>query len=86
MHLIYYNYAPVSFNETWLTNIQNNANYNLRNANDFILPNPRIDQFKKFPIYSLPYEWNHCGDLKFYDNLITFKMALRDQLFFEIGN
>ena len=58
--------------------------YNLRNENEFRLPNPRIEQFKKFPLYALPYEWNHAGVLTLYPNRATFKFALKDQLLAEI--
>ena len=40
--------------------------------------------FKKLPPYSLPLEWNNAGNLVFYDNKVTFKHALREQLFSEI--
>ncbi len=69
MHSIYYDYAPVSFVNTWNKNNVRNLNQNLRNDELFMLPNPRIELFKKMPMYSLPYEWNISGDLKFYQNL-----------------
>ena len=81
MHSIYYQYAPISFENIWLTHTQHNPNYNLRNANDFILPNPRIELFKKIPIYSLPNAWNQAGNLTFYENRTTFSIALKNMLY-----
>jgi hypothetical protein len=68
----------------WLRNVDRQIERNLRNINDFTLPNPRLELFKKFPIYSLPLEWNNCGVLSLYENKTTFKFALKDQLFEEI--
>jgi len=47
-------------------NNERQISQNLRNENDFALPIPRIEQFKKFPIYSLPLEWNNAGELIFW--------------------
>ena len=84
MHSIFYEYAPRSFNQTWQKNNLRQNDHNLRNFNDFTLPNPRIEQFKRFPIYSLPLEWNQERVLTLYENKMTFKIALRDQLFAEL--
>ena len=84
MHSIFYQYTPVSFENVWQTHNQANNNYNLRNANDFILPNPRIEQFKKMPIYSLPLTLNSAGLLTSYENQTTFQINLKNLLFEEI--
>jgi len=42
MHSIYYEYAPVSFVNTWTKNNVRSLNQNLRNDELFMLPNPRI--------------------------------------------
>jgi hypothetical protein len=86
MHSIVYNYAPKSFNTIWTRNNERQRNHNLRDQNLFSLPVPRIELFKKFPIYSLPHTWNNCGALMFYDNKFTFLHALRDHLFTELEN
>jgi hypothetical protein len=49
-----------------------------------VLPHPRIEFFKKIPLYSLPAAWNAAGTLRFYHNRITFKIALKDKLLSEI--
>ena len=58
---IYYDYAPRSFQQVGAMNIERQNEHKLRNENDFNLPNQRLEQFKKFAIYSLPHEWNNAG-------------------------
>ena len=84
MHSVNYNYAPSSFTNHWTKNSDRENDRVLRNDDDFVIPIPRIDLVKRLPFYSLPYLWNQSGNLKFYDNPITFKRALRSQLFEEI--
>jgi hypothetical protein len=64
MHSIFHNYAPPSFNDTWTTYAQRNLIRNPRNDSCFYLPFPRIELFKRLPIYSLPLAWNNLGDLR----------------------
>ena len=84
MHSIFYNYAPQSFRNVWNHNEDRPSNINLRNDNHFKKPHPRIELFKRFPLYSLPDEWNKSEELMFYSNQFTFKRALCDRLFDEI--
>ena len=84
MHSIAFNYAPISFENTWLKNRSREREFNLRNDDDFIIPAPRIEIFKKLLLFALPTEWNNSGVLKFYANRFTFKHALKDQLIEEI--
>ena len=78
MHSVFHNYAPKSFNNVWekrsdtLTN-----NHMLRNVNDYTLPHPRTEQFKKLTLYSLPNAWNTADDFKLQPNRTTFKISLR---------
>jgi hypothetical protein len=83
MHGIEYNYAPKSFNDTWTKTNQRENGHNLRNYNDYILLAPRIEFFKKIPLYSLPAAWNAAGDIRFHNNRTTFRIALKDKLFEE---
>jgi hypothetical protein len=80
MHSIFYNYAPPSFNNTWTTHAQRNLNHELRNDSSFYLPFPRIELYKKLPIYSMPSAWNNLGDLRYQYNKVTFKISLNDFL------
>jgi hypothetical protein len=81
MHSVKYNYCPKSFIGVFSENLDINRNYELRNMQDYTVPRARIESFKKIPIYSLPEEWNACGDLQFYSNSATFKIILYETLF-----
>jgi hypothetical protein len=85
MHSVIYKYAPKSFTDVWKNNDERQGNYNLRNNDQLALPNPRIEFFKKTPLYSLAKEWNDAGNLRFYENKITFTHALRGQMFDELS-
>jgi hypothetical protein len=81
MHSVAYNYAPPSFDNTWQRNVERNVGHDLRNQDFFILPPVRIESFRKFPIYSLPHEWNTLNDsFRYQHNRTTFKIALTDHL------
>ena len=80
MHAIYNNIAPPSFNNVWQKNNIREQQYDLRNQDNFIIPKPRFEGFKKYPLYSFAKTWNESGDLRLYNNFVTFKMALRNQL------
>jgi hypothetical protein len=84
MHSVEFNYAPSTFNNTWTKNNERNMEIELRNNDEYVLPHPRIEFFKKIPLYSLPAAWNAAGTLRFYHNRITFKIALKDKLLSEI--
>lgn len=81
MHAVHNNYSPPSFVNIWPKNETRNLSQNLRNSNDYALPHPNSDLFKKSPIYSFPDTWNNCGDLKFYQNRTTFKIAATNKIF-----
>ena len=86
MHSVFYEYSPISFQNVWQKNSDRQISQNLRNENEFTLPIFRIEQFKKFPLYSLPQEWNAAEELVYYQNRVTFKHALREKLLSEIAN
>jgi hypothetical protein len=81
MHSVAYNYAPPAFDNTWMINAERNTGHHLRNQDFFTLPNVRIEQFRKFPLYALPLEWNNLSDnIRLQHNRTTFKIALFDHL------
>ena len=45
-----------------------------------LLPRPRFEGFKKYPLYTFAKTWNESGNLELYSDLTTFKIALRNQL------
>lgn len=77
MHSIKYDYAPKSFNNIFRLNNDRNVQYELRNTDDFLIPNTRIEHLKKFPLYVFPKTWNTFGDFRFCRNKITFLIALK---------
>jgi hypothetical protein len=62
MHSIAYDYAPITFENTWIKNNARNTGHDLRNHDYFSLPVVRIESFRKSPIYFLAHEWNSLGD------------------------
>jgi len=81
MHSNVYEYAPSSFNNVWTKNSEREPALNLRNADDFYLPIPRTETFKKSTFYALPAAWNELSPfVKLQQNRITFKWALRAHL------
>ena len=77
MHTIYYKTAPSSFDRTWQKNSDRDPNYNLRNADDYYLTQPRTELFKKSTFYALPSVWNALApEIKLQNNKITFRWAL----------
>jgi sarcosine oxidase/L-pipecolate oxidase len=80
MHSVKYEYCPKSYLDVFTKiDIDNNA-YELRYPNEFEVPRARIELFKRIPIFSLPSDWNNCGDLRFYSNVATFKIILYETL------
>jgi hypothetical protein len=74
MHSIAYDYAPSSFAGVWVTNANRDTNFNIRNANDFYLIQPRTETFKKSTLYALPLSRNELApEIKLQHNRITFK-------------
>jgi hypothetical protein len=80
MHRFSYNKQPPSFNFTWLTNFQNNPNLILRNVNNYIIPQHRIELFKRAPLVSFPTVWNTCLVDKSIINEKRFLKHVRDGL------
>ena len=84
MHAVYYKYAPKTFANIWQTNVDRDLDYNLRNMNDFTLPAPKTEFFKRQPLYTLPLEWNNLDEIKLQHNCTTFQICLKNNLLNEI--
>jgi len=80
MHSIEYSYAPASFLGIWTKNLVIQGDRPLRNADNYTLPNPRTELFKKSPLYTIPLEWNNLDDNRYIRNRTTFKTALKYML------
>jgi hypothetical protein len=86
MHSIVNKYSPKSLHNIFQQNDQRDINQDLRNANDYSVPFPRIELFKKSLLFSLPTAWNNLTVLKFYQNKTTFIIALKDDLINSLHN
>jgi hypothetical protein len=85
MHIVVHYHAPSSFANTWITNADQDPGLNLRNANDFYLPQPRTETFKKSTYNALPATWNSLTTyIKLQPNKITFKRFLKAHLLDEL--
>jgi hypothetical protein len=80
MHSVEHNYAPNSFNGVWTKNLVNQGDRPLRNADNFMLPNPRTELFKKSPLYSLPLEWNNLDESRYIIKKNSFKTVIKFSL------
>jgi hypothetical protein len=80
MHSYIYNYCPNSFTNTWTLNTERENIPDLRNANLLSIPHPRIELFKKSPLYSLPVLWNSLNDTKLQHCKTTFRISLKEKL------
>ncbi len=54
--------------------------YNLRNGHEYNVPRPRLEMFKRLPLYTFPVAWNSAGPSKYHRNYVTFKIALKNEL------
>jgi hypothetical protein len=84
MHSVEHGYAPDSFSNIWTKNAVNQGQRPLRNAEDFMMPNPRTELFKRSPLYTLPLEWNNMDENKYNHVRPTFKTAVKFKLLNEI--
>ena len=81
MHSVEYEYCLPTFSTIWEKNAARNQNHNLRNAEDYFIPNPRVESFKNIPLYNFPSEWNILPpEIKYQHNRTTFKIALKNFL------
>jgi hypothetical protein len=82
MHSVIYSYCPKSFINIWKQNNEPNHNEmrTLRNSDRLEITHPRIELFKKSPIYSLPKLWNELDDTRFHQCKTTFSISIKDKL------
>ncbi len=62
------------------TEFSHGSDPSLRNADNFMLPNPHTELFKKSPQYSLPLEWKSLDDARYIRNRFMFKTAIKFSL------
>jgi hypothetical protein len=80
MHSNHYKYLLSSFDGTWITNAVRNGHHELRNAENYHVPMAYSNFIDRFPLFSLPREWNLAGPSKFHSNQLTFKLKPKLEL------
>ncbi len=67
--------------------LQRNTEHTLRNLDNFTIPFPRTEQFKKSPLYFLPKHWNDLpNEDKAQTNRFTFQSQIKNSLFQKIAD
>jgi len=84
MHSVFYEYCPRSFVNNFAIKKEGRHDHDLRNLNNFNLPFPRSESFKKFPPYSFIQIWNNLEEPKLYANPKTFKNAITENMLNEL--
>lgn len=79
MHTVYYGNSPLPLSDIFPKATQNHE-HELRNINNFSIPRPKKDFFKKMPPFSFPELWNNLEEAKLYVNFTTFQIALKNRL------
>ncbi len=80
MHAVTFNYCHESFASTWIRNEQRERGYLLRNAEEYQLPKINLEFMRRMPLYTLSYELNKLGDIRFQRNRETFCISLKNIL------
>jgi hypothetical protein len=80
MHSYYFKKLPLSFAELWMLNSERNPGRVLRNANDYYIPQPRIELVKRLPLFSFPSTWNSETDEKYIPSQHLFLKSLKRKL------
>jgi hypothetical protein len=58
MHSYYCKKLAFSFSAIWICNYERIPDRALRNANDYYIPQPRIELVKRVPLFAFPAAWN----------------------------
>jgi hypothetical protein len=77
MHSYHNKYVSSAFDGTWVTNADRGGHHELRNADDYYIPMAHTNFLSRFPLFSLPREWNMAGAAKYHHNQLTFKIELK---------
>ncbi|MBM3939250.1 MAG: hypothetical protein FJ333_11450 [Sphingomonadales bacterium] len=80
MHSVYYEYCPRSFVNNFALKREGRHDHDLRNLNNFNLPFPRSESFKRLPPYSFIQNWNDLEESKLYANRYTFKNSVTENM------
>jgi hypothetical protein len=80
MHNYHFQKLPFSFANLWQTNAARNPIRELRNANDYFIPQHRIETVKRMPLFSFPTIWNAENNEKFNPSLPVYLKSLKKRL------
>jgi hypothetical protein len=80
MHSIIHKYAPIIFENQWITNLDRNPNVELRNAQDLYIPTVSTDQVKRLPLIAFAKTWNSLSANKYHTNPALFKNLLKEEI------
>jgi len=83
MHSIFYAYSPTTVVDLFPKSL-NDHEHDLRRFNNFAIPRPRNEFFKKMPPFNFPSLWNSLEESKLYHNRVTFQTALKFKLLNEL--
>ncbi len=87
MPAVTFHYCPTSFNHIWHYNNEiGEHNHDLRNQNMYFRPHPRIELYKRSPLYQLPLCWNELDETKLHQNKTTFNISLKSKLIKELNS
>jgi len=79
MHSVFYGDCPPPLSDIFPKAVPNH-NHDLRNLNNFFIPRPKTEFFKKMPPYNFAETWNSLEEAKLYVNNTTFQIALKNRL------
>jgi hypothetical protein len=80
MHNYYFQKLPPSFANLWQTNAARNPARELRNANDYYIPQHRVEIVKRMPLYVFPSIWNAENIEKLNPNQFAYLKSLKKRL------
>jgi len=79
MHSVFYEYCPRTFNDIF-TKTRPLHDHDLRNINNFDIPRPKTDWYKRMPPFSFTSKWNALEEAKLYLNRVTFPIMFKGRL------
>ncbi len=84
--IFHFKKLPLSFANTWITNIERIPERALRNANDLFIPPHRVEFVKRLPLYTLPLAWNTAPGEKLNPRHHLYLKELKNVLLSSIKN
>ena len=86
MHKLYNKNQPLSFDDLWITNANQNPTLTLRNANNYFIPPHNNELFLRCPLITFAKAWNDAIDTKFNPSLQVFLKEQSNHYLSELRN